>query len=571
MTIRQWRRPGSLMALVVVIFFPMNAVAKLCATDPVPAATLLFPFVTATFDASSTPTEPKIDRSRPRTLFSITNVSSTAHIVHNVLYNDMGFGLLDWDVLLTGYDVVSFDIADVFEGYLRATGPATNPATGRPYSPTGTVPTAQGPVPSYFAGIPNLPVPQGTGQQINSTSSIFGLCTNPSYTVPFTIDPGNQAGRMPAFNRNFIFNGLRKSQVIAENGWWGRFAPYFIPPDWLLNHVTNDPVWCYVTSDVVDACGLSWPAEGLPYFSQYARPRTESYYANDSSSGYIVPMGNVLLGEALIVDGGGSAASASSVVHVEMDNQDIPNDPAYGKGVRNGASFYRYAPPVCGPSGSGSPDSLDLCTDLSSGSGIGSDYTTGAPYFFGASNQLPSGDFREPLPSAFAFRWYEGSSFPGRTKIRVWKEFPDLYPAYGLTYVYSSLQYTYYAWDEEEHVLVLTPGVDYPPEFNQLPLKTQEISVSEFWLPHTYMTFGWVVLAFVGSTPPLLPVPGGYRAPFPNAFGTQAWVEVVHSGSGTEAAAAPAWVLGNFLCDGNAVASSAADGTNRTDQGDVHY
>src|SRR5512136_3006821 len=85
------------LALVALLGFTGSSFALLCASDPVPAGTLLFPFLTGKYASASTPNNPSADFTAPTSLFAVTNVSSSAHIVHFVLYNDFSVPLLDWD------------------------------------------------------------------------------------------------------------------------------------------------------------------------------------------------------------------------------------------------------------------------------------------------------------------------------------------------------------------------------------------------------------------------------------------------------------------------------------------
>jgi hypothetical protein len=80
------------------------AYANVCAFDPVPAATLLFPFVTYNYDLGDT---------GYNTLFAITNVSNEATIVHVTLWTDFTVAILDFNILLTGYDVQTVSIRDI--------------------------------------------------------------------------------------------------------------------------------------------------------------------------------------------------------------------------------------------------------------------------------------------------------------------------------------------------------------------------------------------------------------------------------------------------------------------------
>jgi hypothetical protein len=556
--------PRSAALLVFALLGARSAGAMLCAADDVPAATLLF-LCTGRYAAGSTASDPVADRSAPTTTFSVTNVSPDPRIVNFVLHNDFGVEVTGWSALLTGYDVVTFDFGRILEGYLTPTGPAVDPSTVRPYSPTGSIPEALGPFLAY-GSVPDLAPPRTVGSAPGSMSSVFGLCTNPTYTTPYTVDPGAYASRIPAYNRVLVYNAMRKSQVIAENLWWGDSPPLYVAPDWLKDRSTADAVRGFVTADLVDACTFDFPSS-LGYFTTFARPVTHSYYGNNVAAGLDVALGNSLLGEWTESRGGDRIAVTGSAVSIEADNQDVANHFSYPKLVRNGTSFYRYSSPECRPA----PLSDDLvsCIDLYTGSGIGSDHTAGATYLLGNGSTLPSSDFREPLPTAFAFRWLTGST---TTKLRVWKETPDIYPYYGLTYVYAGAQYTYYAWDDEERVVTVPPCPVLPCEpflgdVNELPLAYQEVDVSVLQLPTENLGAGWVLLAFPGSNTWLLPVVGGYSSPFPETYGQQAFIEVEYTAGGRSQVvrAAP---LGNYLCDGLAVTGSAYD---RPDLGNVLY
>ena len=252
--------------------------AVLCTADRVPAATLLFPFVTGRYASGSTPTHPVADRTAPTSILSITNVSSEAKIVHAVLWNDFGVPLLDWNSVLTGYDVVTWSFADLMEGRIQPTGPESDPATGRPFSPTGNAPEALGPVPDGGGAKPTLPPPDGVGAI--GEASIFGRCSDPAWAGGAAIGPGVAASELPPHLVAQVYNGLRKSQVIAENQWWGIQPPYYVPPAWLTERTTDENVSAYLTVDVVAACGSGAPGDA-GYFRTMAIPKTRAFYGND--------------------------------------------------------------------------------------------------------------------------------------------------------------------------------------------------------------------------------------------------------------------------------------------------
>jgi hypothetical protein len=87
------------------------AAARTCAVDVVPAATLLLPY----FEVDLT------DASGRTTLFSVSNASDRGILAHVVLWTDLGVPTLAFDVYLTGYDVQTINLRDVFAGQLPRT------------------------------------------------------------------------------------------------------------------------------------------------------------------------------------------------------------------------------------------------------------------------------------------------------------------------------------------------------------------------------------------------------------------------------------------------------------------
>ena len=83
---------------------PANAV--ICTIDDVPAATLLLPYFEVDLGAADGVT----------TLFSINNASATAILAHVVVWSDLSVPVLDFNVYLTGYDVVTINMRDILTG-----------------------------------------------------------------------------------------------------------------------------------------------------------------------------------------------------------------------------------------------------------------------------------------------------------------------------------------------------------------------------------------------------------------------------------------------------------------------
>ncbi len=90
--------------------------AKTCAVDVVPAATLLLPYF-------------EVDLKSPAgrtTLMSINNIGAAARLAHVVLWTDLGVPTLAFDIYLTGYDVQTLNLRDVFAGHLPTTADASH-------------------------------------------------------------------------------------------------------------------------------------------------------------------------------------------------------------------------------------------------------------------------------------------------------------------------------------------------------------------------------------------------------------------------------------------------------------
>lgn len=102
------------------------AAAKTCAADAVPAATLLLPYFEVDLGNASGRT----------TLFSVNNAAGRGILSHVVLWTDLGVPTLSFDLYLTGYDVQTVNLRDVFAGRLPRTATA-NLDPGDAISPRG--------------------------------------------------------------------------------------------------------------------------------------------------------------------------------------------------------------------------------------------------------------------------------------------------------------------------------------------------------------------------------------------------------------------------------------------------
>lgn len=108
------------LVLMVVCLLALGgqAFAELCTVDAVPAATLLVPYFEVNLDNPNGVT----------TLFSINNASAAATIAHVIFWTDWSYPTIDFDIFLTGYDVVGVNVRDVFNGNIPITADDPNDA-----------------------------------------------------------------------------------------------------------------------------------------------------------------------------------------------------------------------------------------------------------------------------------------------------------------------------------------------------------------------------------------------------------------------------------------------------------
>ena len=103
-----------LIALAAAAFASVPGRAIRCAVDEVPAATLLLPYF-------------EVDFGKPNgvsTLLSINNASATAVLAHVVVWSDLSVPVFDFNIYLTGYDVQTISLRDLFTGWMPQTASA---------------------------------------------------------------------------------------------------------------------------------------------------------------------------------------------------------------------------------------------------------------------------------------------------------------------------------------------------------------------------------------------------------------------------------------------------------------
>src|SRR5919106_2176045 len=215
------------LALLALVGLGNVAKAEIGTIDDVPAATLLLPYFEGDLNNPSGIT----------TLFSINNASASAAVAHVVLWTDFSIPTLDFDVYLTGYDVQTINIRDIFNGILPRTADAGADTSGT-ISPKGSL--------SQDINFPGATGPCG------SANTVYG---NPALSSTL-IDHLRRSHT--GLSSNVVFGGRCSGANYGDNIARG-----------------------YITVDSVTTCNLSFPSDNF-YFTSFADRRNilwgDSFY-----------------------------------------------------------------------------------------------------------------------------------------------------------------------------------------------------------------------------------------------------------------------------------------------------
>jgi hypothetical protein len=510
------------LALAGVLALGMGSAAYAveCALDNVPASTLLFPFVNYDYVAG------EAGNSGQTTLFAITNVSSDAQIVHITLWTDYSIAILDFNLTLTGYDVQTINIRDILrDGILPSDDTGANEWYDGSLPNNTTNPGYHGPTP--FDDGPYSTFNELWGGALDPYFTLNGLAT-PESTGPLTLDcdpaawvssPVNYRaennGNIPQGTLS-IFQGYLQASQTANTAYrsctWA--APVSFPNGtWFTNQDTRATAM-YITADVVGACNKDLPdSDAANYFGL--------------ASG--VQIANVLIGDVLFLDQENNYSEAYNAVHLEAAPFNFSTPAADGEAT---TFYHRYH-----------------------------------------ANDPALNDYREPLPTAWGFRYMYSEAAQANTWIRAWKgstnsgividlDDTDVGPGGTIAgpgpanlYANSCIPYTYYAWDEDENVNSVGPGFIPPwsggedtepiPVPNLFPLETQEVPISEFFVVSDASgnAFGWMMVIWpLSNWNGINPAAANYDA-------YQSWMGVKYAAFGQYTSGLEGAVLANYNCD----------------------
>jgi hypothetical protein len=434
----------------------------------VPAATLLVPYAVVDLDATNKP-----DPNGYTTILTVTNVSQVAQLIHVTVWDARSNPIVDFDEVLSGYDVWSINFRDLLVGRFD-------------YFDTGTSPVGffnNAP----FNGIPGVDTgapcpPWGPSSNCGFGPSLIPDDYDTAYLVGCQFPYGNLSSLGPTITSNLqavIRNHPQLNQCGTTDP---SSAPYW-------QTITNRPVFFYATVDTAVQCSLRFPNDN-------------NYWLVDAD------YDNVLIGDILYLNSNANYSEMIPAVHIEADRD------------WTGRTLYQ-----------------------SRLSGL----TT---------------DRREPLATAFAFRYFNNPALGFSTDVIVWKNFHDRAVVGGVAYYLADRGYIYYAWDEDEICKSRTGG---PSGFasvepNNLPLETQKVPFNQANWSGLPADAGWVLLVFDPSIRKVANTP---------AQEYQAWVGVKYT-FGNYSAGVDAATLGNYHCFAgdvlptlNALPGAPADGVIR--------
>jgi hypothetical protein len=250
------------LALAGALVLGMGSVAyaNICAFDPVPAATLLFPFVTYNYDDG-------LASNGTTTLWSITNVSSERQIVHVTLWTDYSEPILDFNILLTGYDMQNWNIRDTLrDGKLPPTYSMVHTTT-EGISDDGPW-SSRNSITSGMITYTDPADPQST-QAFNTGSSTTGCDKNLNDSYP-----GKYATQVIPANIRGLFQAWLQSSQTAVRMFSDCGTPptlfNLIPASWFESRTTADDTWTWWTA--ATSCSRTTARTG----ARRALPRTRT-------------------------------------------------------------------------------------------------------------------------------------------------------------------------------------------------------------------------------------------------------------------------------------------------------
>jgi hypothetical protein len=219
-----------------------------CDIGNAPAATLLVPYFNVDFSGGNT----------ANTVFTIVNTSRFPQIAHVVLWTDWSFAALDFNIFLTGYDVQSISLRDIFAngqiaptasgsaGGTSVTGSVNGPGTGT--SPSLATVQAR----NAGNGAPGaVPAPNsGAASNPNFTAAVGSGATNGCVNLPGPIPSGLLTDLRTVFTTGAA-GAIIGAGCVDRLGGTHTNAVGYVTIDVASNCTTNLPGPAYFTTDIL--------------------------------------------------------------------------------------------------------------------------------------------------------------------------------------------------------------------------------------------------------------------------------------------------------------------------------
>ena len=457
----------------------------------------------------------EIDNDGQTTLFAITNVSSEAQIVHITLWTDYSIAILDFNLTLTGYDVQTINIRDILrDGLLPSDDTGANEWwDGVAPSNAGPSPFDDGPYSTFNQLWGGDLDPYFAANGLPDPEDTYGLNCDPAAWVSSPVNYRAPLGTIPAGTLDIFQGYLQSSQTAITS---------YRDCGWNNDVVFPNGTW--FTNQEERSTWMYITADVVGACNKDLPDSDALSYFGASGNGVLTA--NVLIGDLIYLNTGENFSEAFNAVHLES---------------------------------------------ISIGTG------GGPPSFYQRYHGGTASEIREPLPTAWAFRYLFATGVEADTWIRTWKgtmnsgivvDIDDYaygpggtFAGPGPDYIYanSCIPYTYYAWDEDENVNAVGPGFIPPwsgvedpdpiPVPNLFPLETQEVRASEFFLVEDVVTenafFGWMMFIWPLSNW------DGANPTIPPYDAYQTWMGVKYAAFGTYTAGLDAAVLANYNCNPN--------------------
>src|SRR5664280_2570117 len=244
----------SVLIALVLLAVAGTGYAVTCAYDNVPAATLLVPYWKVSLNGA---TGYPIGSGGTDTLVSVVNVSSPGVIAHVTVWNKYSKAVIDFNLPLTGKDVVSFSMRDILNGKLSPNLPQYD-TVKYPKDPCGIT----------NPGLPNVGYAPKVG--FGQTSFIRfshpdAASTTMGIDVVTSISQYNINGVVDAIGPGFrpsVWNSLDESGDITTftNPAAGNILDKDNPAcGWAASAPLKDALSGYLTIDVVNYCTNFFP------------------------------------------------------------------------------------------------------------------------------------------------------------------------------------------------------------------------------------------------------------------------------------------------------------------------